>query len=136
MDTRLSYYDIALDDYNYFKQVMCANLNFPYYNGLAVQAQQIVEKMLKHILAEFCTEEDNTDTLRSHNLVNIYNSILSQGVEIQMNKEDLQFISNFYYDARIPGNDYIVVTIEDAKRAIAIVDEVVVQIETIKNKNN
>ncbi len=131
---RSSYYDVGMNDYSYFKQVMCANLDFPNYNGIAVQAQQIVEKLLKYILSELCTKEDNTDILRSHKLVNLYNTILSQDIDIVLNKDDLRFLTDFYYDARCPGNDYIVVTIEDAERAIAIVDEVVHQIEILKTE--
>lgn len=132
---RKSYYDVGLNDYQYFKHVMCAHLDYPSYNGIAVQAQQIVEKLLKFIICEFCTEEDNTDSLRSHKLVNLYSTIVGQGVEISLNKDDLRFLTDFYFDARYPGNDYIVVTLEDAERAIEIVDTVFVKVKKLKEEN-
>lgn len=131
---RKSYYDVGMNDFEYFKHVMCANLEFPSYNGIAVQAQQIVEKMLKFLLCEYCTEEDNTDSLRSHKLVNLYTTITEQGVELSLNKDDLRFLTDFYFDAQNPGNDYIVVTLEDAKRAIRIVEEVVGKVKRIKDE--
>ena len=118
-----SYYDIAERDYQYFIQYK--DMIHPEYNNpLAIQAQQIVEKLLKHIIEYYCQEEDPREILRSHKLQSIYLTINRIYPEFQLNRNDLLFLSSFYYDARYPGVDFIMVDSEDATRCIQIVEEV------------
>lgn len=123
MNNGKSYYDIAERDYQYFMQYQ--NMIDPEYNNpLAIQAQQIVEKLLKHIIECYCQEEDPREILRSHKLQSIYLTINRIYPEFQLNRNDLLFLSSFYYDARYPGVDFIMVNREDAIRCIQIVEEV------------
>ena len=123
MNNGKSYYDIAERDYQYFMQYK--NMIQPDYNNpLAIQAQQIVEKLLKHIIECYCQEEDPREILRSHKLQSIYLTINRIYPEFQLNRNDLLFLSSFYYDARYPGVDFIMVNEEDAIRCVQIVEEV------------
>lgn len=123
MNNGKSYYDIAERDYQYFMQYQ--NIIDPEYNNpLAIQAQQIVEKLLKHIIECYCQEEDPREILRSHKLQSIYLTINRIYPEFQLNRNDLLFLSSFYYDARYPGVDFIMVNEEDAIRCVQIVEEV------------
>lgn len=123
MNNGKSYYDIAERDYQYFMQYK--NMIDPEYNNpLAIQAQQIVEKLLKHIIESYCQEDDPREILRSHKLQSIYLTIKRIYPEFQLNRNDLLFLSSFYYDARYPGVDFIMVNREDAIRCIQIVEEV------------
>ncbi len=123
MNNGKNYYDIAERDYQYFMQYR--NMIHPEYNNpLAIQAQQIVEKLLKHIIECYCQEEDPREILRSHKLQSIYLTINRIYPVFQLNRNDLLFLSSFYYDARYPGVDFIMVNREDAIRCIQIVEEV------------
>lgn len=128
MNNGKSYYDIAERDYQYFMQYQ--NIIDPEYNNpLAIQAQQIVEKLLKHIIECYCQEEDPREILRSHKLQSIYLTINRIYPEFQLNRNDLLFLSSFYYDARYPGVDFIMVNEEDAIRCVQIVEEVKVAVD-------
>lgn len=123
MNNGKSYYDIAERDYRYFMQYK--NMIQPDYNNpLAIQAQQIVEKLLKHLIECYCQEEDPREILRSHKLQSIYLTINRIYPEFQLNRNDLLFLSSFYYDARYPGVDFIMVNEEDAIRCVQIVEEI------------
>lgn len=128
MNNGKSYYDIAERDYQYFMQYK--NMIDPEYNNpLAIQAQQIVEKLLKHIIECYCQEEDPREILRSHKLQSIYLTINRIYPEFQLNRNDLLFLSSFYYDARYPGVDFIMVNEEDAIRCVQIVEEIKVAVD-------
>ncbi len=131
MDKR-SYYDVAMNDYSHFKWLVQGIHLDHTHNAIGVQAQQIVEKLLKHVLDRWCTEEDNTDLLRSHKVQTLVREIKKQtGFEV-MKIEEALFLSDFYYGARYPGEDYIEVTLEEAQRAADIVDEVVQAVDRLR----
>jgi HEPN domain-containing protein len=123
MDYGSSYYDIAVNEYQYFQHVKTI-VNSDFNNPLAIQAQQIVEKLLKHIIESYCQDNNVTQLLRSHKLHSIYMTIHRIHPQFQLNRDDLIFLSSFYYDARYPGVDYVKVKKEDAIRCIRVVEEV------------
>ncbi len=123
MNKGISYYEVACNDYRYFTNYLII-INDEYNNPLAIQAQQIVEKLLKHIVDVYCLEYDQKEVLRSHKLQSIYTTIRESYPEFVLKRDDLLFLSSFYFDARYPGVDYIVVDREDANRCISIVNEV------------
>ena len=129
MNKGTNYYDIAENDYQYFKQYTTI-INPDYNNPLAIQAQQIVEKLLKHMIEDYCQEENPKELLRSHKLQSIYMSINRIYPNFQLNRDDLLFLSSFYYDARYPGVDFVKVDKDDALRCIQIVDTVKKAVDT------
>ena len=123
MNKGISYYEVACNDYRYFTNYLII-INDEYNNPLAIQAQQIVEKLLKHIVDVYCLEYDQKEVLRSHKLQSIYTTIRESYPEFVLKRDDLLFLSSFYFDARYPGVDYIIVDREDANRCISIVNEI------------
>ncbi len=119
------YIDIAERDYEYFQQMiqMFQKTRDPYYNKVVVEAQQIVEKVLKGIIEQKCVDTDHTDALHQHKL-SILGNVIFEELGIRIDDLHLRYLSDFYFDARYPGNSYIEATKKDAEIAIGVVDEV------------
>ena len=52
-----------------------------------------------------------------------------------LDRDDLLFLSAFYFDARYPGVDYIMVGREDALRCVKIVEEVKLAVDEFIDKH-
>ena len=114
----MNYLDIANNDYLFlFNDIRRTSNNN---NNCAVIAQQICEKLLKSILVKV-----NADAviLRSHNLKRICDTIKD---EIEIERESylyLSTLSDFYFDARYPGDDFILVSDEDIEMSFKVTHE-------------
>lgn len=104
-----NYYAIAVNDKKYYES-SCKDSMFN--NNNVVACQQISEKLLKHVAYETC---DDVSLLKTHKLRNIYMAIKKY---IPLPDDVVNFLStlsDFYFDASYPGDDYINVSDEDAK---------------------
>lgn len=110
------YYDIALDDIYYLNAAHVEG----YYNQQTSLCQQIAEKLLKSIIADYYTEEDLQDVLRSHSLRRIAAAVGNIVDTTYFDKKALAYLSDFYFDARYPGPDYIKVDKETYEECRAI----------------
>lgn len=116
-----NYYGIAINDYKYFVK----QLKLESYNHTAIQAQQVVEKLLKHLVAVFCVGHvEANDALNKHSLKKI-NAILKESdINLSINLKDLTFLQDYSFDARYPGYDFVEVSKEEADMCVGIVEEV------------
>lgn len=106
-----NYYDIAINEKQYYEASSKASM---FNNFNAIACQQISEKLLKHIAYETCSD---ISVLKTHKLRNIYMAVKQY---ITLPSDVINFLSTlseFYFDARYPGDDYISVSDEDAKFA-------------------
>lgn len=120
---RCSYYDVAGEDLKFLEFYYSRIDEAPNYNPVVVQEQQIVEKLLKHLIDRFADSSDALGMLRSHKLAQIagmVNTICGLGI----NLDDMRFLSEFYFDGRYPSRDYLAASKEDAARGYQIVREV------------
>lgn len=127
---RENYISVAENDYDYFKHVLIKHLDYPNYNNLVCIAHQIAEKALKGVIEEKCTREDYTDALRSHKLVTLAR-VIEKELQIDFNRKDLQYLSDFYFDARYPGTDYVRLTKEEAEEAIHILEDILNKVREV-----
>lgn len=97
------YHNIAMDDIAYLEAAIVDG----YYNQPTALCQQITEKLLKSIVADYYTEEDLEDLLKSHSLKRIAFAISKINATADFDKKSLAYLSDFYFDARYPGPDYI-----------------------------
>lgn len=123
MDT---YYDTAFNDFKYLQSIKPMIHTLGSYNPIAVTAQNIAERFLKHIIQVYLLDKDYTTTLRSHKLTTLYQTIHEVYPDFQLDKNMLRILTDYYFDARYPGADYIIVSQQDALEAVDAV-------ETIKN---
>lgn len=124
-----NYLSIAQNDLDYLEAVL-ANGN-SYYNQLAVQCQQVAEKFLKGYLERVYMDEDITDLLRKHNIKKIASKLNDVYPGLELNTVGLAFLTDFYYDARYPGDDFYTVSKDDFEQCLSIMYDT---IKKLKNR--
>lgn len=118
-----NYLSIAQNDLNYLESVLSAGSS--YYNQLAVQCQQVAEKFLKGYLERVYLDEDITDLLRKHNIKKIASKLNEIYPDLKLNTVGLAFLTDFYYDARYPGDDFYTVSEGDFDQCLSIMYDTV-----------
>lgn len=120
---RNTYLDIAENDLQYLESVLAMGSTF--YNQLAVQCQQVAEKYLKGYLDKILVDEDVTDLLRKHNMKKIASRLNEVNGELGLDTIGLAYLTDFYYDARYPGDDFYNVTKDDFDKCLSIMYDTV-----------
>lgn len=111
-----SYFGIAENDYLYLQETRGSK----FYNNVAVQCQQICEKLLKGMIELLIP--DAKDELRTHNLKRLYDKVKGYITLEREHELYLGSFSDFYFDARYPGDDYTIVSEEDITLCLQITD--------------
>ena len=119
-----TYYDIALNEYRYLQYNL--GINSLYNNPNAVLCQQVTEKMFKYILFEL---EPDACELRFNNLIKINIALKRNNVDLQCNDLELAYLTDFYFNARYPGDDYIDVSDEDLQKCVDIMEDIKYRVE-------
>lgn len=118
-----TYIAIAENDLQYLESVLKTGNTF--YNQLAVQCQQVAEKFLKGYLDRLILEEDITDLLRKHNMKKIASKLNERKPELKLDTVGLAYLTDFYFDARYPGDDFYTVTKEEFEKCLSIMYDTV-----------
>lgn len=120
-----SYYSIGYDDYLFAKDSLplCERSNN--YNSVVAILAQAGEKLLKEVIErKFIDDSSCIAILRTHNLRTIVNKINERYPEAKLNSMECKWLGDFYFDARYPGDNYVVVSKEDAYLALEIVEKI------------
>lgn len=125
-----TYIDIAQNDLEYLESVLATGSMF--YNQLAVQCQQVAEKFLKGYLDRLDVEEDISDLLRKHNMKKIASKLNGLYPELKLDTIGLAYLTDFYFDARYPGDDFYSVTKEEFEKCLEIMYDTVRRLKTIQ----
>ena len=118
-----TYIDIAENDLEYLEAVLKTGNTF--YNQLAVQCQQVAEKFLKGYLDNLLLEEDVTDLLRKNNMKKIAARLNELKPNLKLDTVGLAYLTDFYFDARYPGDDFYTVSKEEFEKCLAIMYDTV-----------
>lgn len=118
-----SYLAIAENDLAYLEAVLGTGNQF--YNQLAVQCQQVAEKYLKGYLDKILVDEDITDLLRKHNMKRIAAKLNEICPDLKLDTIGLAYLTDFYFDARYPGDDFYTVPKEEFDKCAAIMYDTV-----------
>lgn len=127
-----SYLAIAENDLEYLESVV--NSGSTFYNQLAVQCQQVAEKYLKGCLDRFMTDEDVSDLLRKHNMKKIASKLNECKPELGLDTIGLAYLTDFYFDARYPGDDFYTVSKEEFEKCMAIMYDTVKRLKNCLSK--
>ncbi|MBM6852868.1 HEPN domain-containing protein [Mediterraneibacter glycyrrhizinilyticus] len=129
---RNSYLDIAQNDLEYLEAVLKTSSRF--YNQLAVQCQQVAEKYLKGYLDRLLIDEDVSDLLRkhNHNMKRIASRLNELYPDLELDTIGLAYLTDFYFDARYPGDDFSVVTEQEFQKCLSIMYDTVNKLKTLK----
>lgn len=101
-----NYLSIALNDYEYALRSRYPGFN----NNIVSQYQQVCEKLLKYVIT--CAVPQS-DLLRSRNLKRLYDAVKQEIVISRESELFLSVLTDFYFDARYPGDDFVNVSDED-----------------------
>lgn len=123
------YYEIACNDLQY----LFGSLESGFYNQMVAMMQQIAEKMLKSVAEEICV--GNTRVLGTHNLNTIYIDIRKEDVNFVLDRKELAFLTDFYFDARYPGDSYVDVDYETALMCMNAMYQVTDAVTEYRRKN-
>lgn len=128
------YYFIAMEELKYAE----ANFNTDFYNFVSINAQQVVEKLLKSVLEQLApmTETGVNNIMHGHNLRAIYDKILEYDTTIVLDRGDLSMLKDYYYDAKYPGDNFVTVTKEECAANIEIMYNVVEQVNRFRKAND
>lgn len=118
-----TYLDIAENDLQYLESVIAMGSTF--YNQLAVQCQQVAEKYLKGYLDKILVDEDVADLLRKHNMKKIASKLNDVKKGLELDTIGLAYLTDFYYDARYPGDDFYNVTKDDFEKCLSVMYDTV-----------
>lgn len=118
-----TYLDIAENDLQYLESLL--EIKSTFYNQLAVQCQQVAEKFLKGYLDKISVDEDVSDLLRKHNMKKIASRINEIQPGLDLDTIGLAYLTDFYYDARYPGDDFYTVSKDDFEKCLSVMYDTV-----------
>ncbi len=124
-----TYLDIAENDLQYLEAVLKTGNTI--YNQLAVQCQQVAEKFLKGYLDRMLLEEDVSELLRKNSLKKIAAKLNDIKSELELDTIGLAYLTDFYFDARYPGDDFYTVSKEEFEKCLAIMYDTVKKLKSI-----
>lgn len=124
------YYSIAINDLLYLEE----DLHKSNYNPLVIQVEQVAEKALKSVLE--LVSVDIIELLHSHNLKKIYLEINAACPEFILNEKDLGYLKDFYYEAKSPGENFIIVSRKQCDDCLNIMYDVLEVVNEFRIKNN
>ena len=119
----MTYYQIAVNDLEYLQPTLSFS---KVYNPIVVQAQQIAEWMLKSVAELVCTESIE-DVLKTHNLKKIYLEICKYDKTIRLSAKDLGFLKDFYFEAKYPGENFILVDRQMCNECLEVMYSVIAE---------
>ena len=128
-----NYYALAKNDYLYLK----GKSDLELYNNTAVQAQQVVEKYLKHLVDVFCFDHLEADnSLKTHNLVKLNKVLIESGIDLVLDKGKISILKDYYFGAKYPGDNFIWVSKDEADECIELAYEVKEKVENFLTQNS
>lgn len=124
-----SYIDIANNDLEYLETVLSTGNQF--YNQLTVQCEQVAEKYLKGYLDKLMLNEDVTDLLRKNNMKKIAVKLNDAYPSLELDTIGLAYLTDFYFDARYPGDDFYTVTKCEFEKCLEIMYDTVNKLKSL-----
>ena len=128
---RNDYYSIAMEELKYLEATLC----LPYYNEISIHCQQVAEKVLKSV-AEMVCVNDIEIILKTHNLKRIADGITECYPDFNINVRDAAYLKDFYFDARYPGENYMVVTKTECEAALEIMYKIIKEVNRFREIND
>ncbi len=122
---RNSYFYIGYNDYLFAKDSLTLCDQSGNYNSVAAILAQSAEKLLKEVIEiKFADDSSCISILKTHNLRTIVNKIKEKYPDIALNSIECKWLGDFYFDARYPGDNFVVVSKEDAYTALTITEDI------------
>lgn len=119
----MSYYDIAMMSYrNIDKQFELAE-QMEWYNLFAAECAQIVEKLLKGVLSVSQLPEGVPANIFETHSLRLLTRVLHSIYPNTIKAQDATWLSDYYFDTKYPGDNFVVVSKSDAEQIRDITKE-------------
>lgn len=120
-----SYWGLAESGYLYARGGMRTCRQMGVYNSVASGCAEAAEGYLK-ALAEVCLagDEDAVMVMRTHNLRTLVNRLKEKLPEIRLDSKDCKWLGDYYFEARYPGENFVVVNEADAVECLRITEAI------------
>lgn len=113
-----SYYEIALNDYRFLATIRDGD----FYNKIGIECQQIAEKFLKYLYVTYIdVSEQEERFIKTHSVYKIAIQ-LNKHLDTSFAYSSLAILTDYYYDTRYPGDEYIDLTSDMASNALQLID--------------
>lgn len=125
MGEKLTYYDFAEDDYQYFFASVKSGF---VRNNMCAMAQNSAEKYLKYIIEKYITDKDNNYILKAHSIRKLVKYIKENLSDFDIAMNIVCNCDGYYFSSRYPGEDSFMVNeddIENCKYALEYCKEFV-----------
>ena len=102
------------------------------YNRFSVEAQQVVEKLLKGLI-EICDTvsfDEKASVLGTHNLRKL-GTLINQHYSVSLNVADLAYLKDFYFEAGYPGDNFTCVDKNTRNKCLQIVMDVIEEVKSL-----
>ena len=109
----MDYFEIAKRSYDMLERNLATCEDFEWYNTFAADCQQGIEKFMKAGIETFSGEGIDEHIFKSHKLGRMA-EIINSHFEDLIDVRTAAWIEDFYFDARYPGDDFVVVSKDTA----------------------
>lgn len=141
MESMNSYYSRAINDLDFAVYGLEIGRKHGDFNNVASLSAQACEKFFKAIIElAFAEDKSCIDLMKSYNLRTLYNRIVTK-YTLEISSRDCKWLGDFYFDAGYPGDNFVVVSEEDAIECIDLAkqikedtDRILVEIQKERNK--
>ena len=123
------FYSIAYNDLLYLQFTLSQNN----YNPVVANAQQVAEKLLKSVINSVLV--DDSKSLKTHNLRMLNDSLKESNVDLSLDDLELSYLTDFYFDARYPGDDFVIVDKSRCNKCLEIMYKVVKSVNNFRLEN-
>ena len=129
------------DRKNDYYELACCNLHSLYYliesnfyNDIAVQTQQITEKMLKSIAERVCVDAESL--LRTHNLRMLFDAIKLVIPTFDLDRGQLSILKDFYFEAKYPGDNFVLVSRKECEECLELMYDCIGEVNKVGKSLN
>ncbi len=134
---RNSYFQIGYNDYLFAKDSLTLCDQSGNYNAVVSILAQSAEKLLKEVIEiKFSDDSSCISILKTYNLRTIVNKIKEKYPDIALNSIECKWLGDFYFDARYPGDNFVLVSKEDAHTALAITEDILKAVKEVLEYEN
>lgn len=126
----MTYFEVAEKSYAGLTKFFDYAKETSWYNSFAAECQQVVERMMKALVETFSDMSLPDSLFKTHNLRRLTQVINSKYPDL-VDEQKVAWIEDFYFDARYPGDDFIVVSEDTALKLLDATKQTVTAIEKI-----
>lgn len=119
---RNSYYGLAVSHYNQALSTVSYAKEYDDYNSVASLCAQSCEKLFKAYL-EINYFGSDLSLMKTHNLRRLAVEVKNIDSTFNLSIKDYKWVGDFYFDARYPGNDFVVVSEADSEECLRLTKE-------------